>query len=126
MIYTATRELFCGDGSDDPIAYEIRYSFTVTPGCAATRTQPEEDATADIKKIEIMLEGKWVKADQIADIALSVFGDWTDLEPWLIAEANEAEAGYDDDAADHERDMKMEDRESYNLRVHGLREEYVP
>lgn len=108
MTYFATQELFCGNGSDDPIAIEVRYSYTVSPGCAQTLTQPAEDASPNITKVEVKLDGKWVESPHVNAILDLVFDD-DEIGDWLVAQANEAEICAADDAADHKRRMQRDD-----------------
>ena len=110
--YTATRELTLTDGSDSELTICIRYHFTVDPGCAATRTQPEEGATIDITKIMVCDDGvHWYKSPDIAPLAHRVFGDDDAVHGWLMAEAMEQSNSAADDAADHKRQLRMESAE---------------
>lgn len=108
--YTALRDLILTDGGDHELTIGIRYHFTVSPGCAATRTQPEEGATVDVTKMMVCEDGiHWHNVPAIADLAHRVFGEDDAVHEWLLSEAAEQAEIDRDDAADHRRQLRRED-----------------
>ena len=109
--YTALRDLICTDGDGEgEVVFGIRYHFTVTPGCDATREQPAEDATVDVDRIMVCDTGfTWHNIPVIADLAHRVFGEDEAVHEWLMAEATAQDEAARDDAADHKRQMRAED-----------------
>lgn len=108
--YTALRDLILTDGGDCELTIGIRYHYTVSPGCAATRTQPEEDATVGVTKMMVCEDGiHWHNVPAIADLAHRVFGEDEAVHEWLLSEAEASDEAAHDDAADHKRDMLRED-----------------
>lgn len=111
--YTATREMLCSEETE--IQVSVQWKYTVTPGCAQTLTQPEEDASLDISRVRVSWgdykSGSycWHENPALVDLATEVFGGDEAVEAWLMEQANESAEAARDDAADHKRQMQRED-----------------
>lgn len=111
--YMAMREMICS--GDKEIQVGIRWDYTVTPGCAQTLTQPEEDASVIIDRVRVSWgdykagNHAWHKNDALADMATEAFGGDEAVEEWLMSEAEAQAEATRDDAADHKRQMQRDD-----------------
>lgn len=97
MIYTATRELFLADGSrgGSEHSVDVRYTYKLNSGRAATGMSPSEAASVEIVNFEVCLNGSWKECDVMHDLCLDVFGGVDGVSEWLLSQAErDAAADY--------------------------------
>ena len=83
--------------------FEVRFSYRVIPGRAATRIDPPECPIVEIDAIEVALNGKWHCATgPLHDLLLNT-SNTEHLDDWLLEEAREMALEAACDHADQKR-----------------------
>jgi len=85
--------------------FEVRFSYRVIPGRAATRLDPAEGHSVEIDAIEVAVNGKWHGATgPLHDLLLNT-ANAEHLDDWLLEEAREMAF---EAACDHADQMREE------------------
>ena len=83
--------------------FEVRFSYRVIPGRAATRIDPPECAIVEIDAIEVAVNGKWHCAPGAMHDLLLNTANAEHLDDWLLEEAREMALEAACDHADQKR-----------------------